>query len=41
MKIAIEIARGLAWLHNKGIWHRDLKCENILVRIAGLPHPSD
>ena len=31
---AAQLCRGLEYLHNKGIVHRDLKLENILVRIS-------
>ena len=33
LKIAHQIAQGMAWLHNLGIVHDDLKPENILVFI--------
>jgi len=31
IEFALQIARGLNWLHHKGIIHRDLKTANILV----------
>lgn len=38
---ALEIAKGLAYLHNKKIIHRDLKSANILVNAAGIPKLAD
>ena len=35
LRIAIEIARGLARAHDKGIVHRDLKPENVMITVEG------
>lgn len=31
MRMALHMARGLGWLHSKGIAHRDVKSLNVLV----------
>jgi hypothetical protein len=31
VKVALDIARGMALLHNNAILHRDVKCENVLM----------
>ena len=39
--LAMDVAKGLNWLHHKGIIHRDLKSANILITEAGRAKISD
>jgi serine/threonine protein kinase/tetratricopeptide (TPR) repeat protein len=41
VRIAIEIADGLAYAHQQGVIHRDLKLENILISTDGQPKIAD
>jgi tetratricopeptide (TPR) repeat protein/plasmid stabilization system protein ParE len=41
VRIAAELADGLAYAHQQGIVHRDLKVENILISIDGQPKIAD
>jgi serine/threonine protein kinase len=41
VRIATEIADGLAYAHQQGVVHRDLKLENILISIDGQPKIAD
>jgi len=36
VKVACDVAKAMAYLHSKGIMHRDLKGKNLLVRFASL-----
>ena len=39
MEYAVQIGRGLAFAHSKGVVHRDLKPENVLLADEGLTTP--
>ena len=41
LRIAAEVASGLAYLHSKGVYHRDLKPANILLEKDLLPRICD
>src|SRR5262249_45128141 len=41
VRIATEIADGLAYAHQQGVIHRDLKVENILIGTDGQPKIAD
>jgi serine/threonine protein kinase/formylglycine-generating enzyme required for sulfatase activity len=40
-RIASEIADGLAYAHGKGVTHRDVKPQNILLDVRGTPQIAD
>eukprot|EP00040_Diaphanoeca_grandis_P023072 m.124947 g.124947 ORF g.124947 m.124947 type:complete len:1093 (+) comp29092_c0_seq3:367-3645(+) len=40
-KCGIDVAQALTYLHSKGIYHRDLKCDNCLVDSKGVVKVSD
>jgi tetratricopeptide (TPR) repeat protein len=41
LPVAISIAEGLAYAHGRGVLHRDLKAENILLAPGGLARIAD
>lgn len=41
LKLGLEIANGLARVHELDIIHRDIKPENVLLDATGLPHLTD
>jgi ankyrin repeat protein len=41
LSFALDIAKGLAYLHKKHVIHRDFKSANILVNAAGIPKLAD
>ena len=41
LRIVIQIAEGLQHAHNKGIVHRDIKTENIILSPNGVPRITD
>ena len=40
-QVFVDMASALSYCHNKGIAHRDLKCENILLDVDGVVKLSD
>ena len=34
LNIAVDVAKGMSYLHGEGIFHRDLTSKNVLVRVS-------
>jgi predicted Ser/Thr protein kinase len=41
LRIALGVAQACAYLHRRGIMHRDLKAGNVLLDATGAPHVAD
>ena len=43
LRIALQISQGMAYIHSKGIYHRDLKADNVLLlnKSTGSTHVGD